>query len=176
MDTISRESNSSILPIGGLIAGVLGVLLAVVALFKLSAATKQLALQGDQLSRVESLEAQVRTAVAASEGAAKMSTLNGLANNINAEFGKVATELTSIRAELAKAQEAAKSAPRATTSAPASSTPVVAGPDEYIVKSGDTGTKIANANGVSLADLNAVNPGINWNRLAIGQKIKLPKK
>jgi LysM repeat protein len=177
MDTISRESNSSILPIGGLIAGVLGVLLAVVALFKLSTATKQLALQGDQLSRVESLEAQVRTAVAAAEGSAKTSAaVDVMRKQTNDAFQQVAAELTSIRAELAKAQEAAKSAPRATASAPASSTPVVAGPDEYIVKSGDTGTKIAAANGVSLADLNAVNPGINWSRLAIGQKIKLPKK
>ncbi len=175
MDTISRESNSSILPIGGLIAGVLGVLLAVVALFKLSTATKQLALQGDQLSRVESLEAQVRTAVAAAEGSAKASAVDVMRKQTNDAFQQVAAELTSIRAELAKAQEAAKAAPRPSAAAP-SSGPVVAGPDEYVVKAGDTGTKIAAANGVSLADLNAVNPGINWSRLAIGQKIKLPKK
>jgi len=176
MDTISRESNSSILPIGGLIAGVLGVVLAVVALFKLSAANKTLVLQGEQLSRVESLEGQVRTAIAASEGAAKMSAVNGLAQQINVEFGKVATEISNVRAELAKVQEAAaKAAPKAGAAAK-SSGPVVAGPDEYVVKAGDTGMKIATANGVSLADLNAVNPGINWSRLAVGQKIKLPKK
>ena len=29
---------------------------------------------------------------------------------------------------------------------------------------------------VSLADLLAVNPGVNWSRLAVGQKLKLPKK
>jgi LysM repeat protein len=52
----------------------------------------------------------------------------------------------------------------------------VAGPDEYIIKSGDTGAKIARERGVSLADLQTVNPGVNWTRLAVGQKIKLPKK
>ena len=176
MDTISRESNSSILPIGGLIAGVLGVLLAVVALFKLSTVTKTQAVHGDQLARVESLETQVRTAVATAENAAKANTaVNQLAKQTNDAFAQVANELTSVRADLAKAQEAVKSAPKAAAAAK-SAGPVVAGPDEYVVKSGDTGTKIATANGVSLADLNAVNPGINWNRIAIGQKIKLPKK
>ena len=175
MDTISRESNSSILPIGGLIAGVIGVLLAVVALFKLSTANKEIALHGEQLARVESLETQVRSAVAVSEGSAKATALNQLAKQTNDAFTQVANELTSVRGELAKVQESAKAAPRPSAAA-ASSGPVVAGPDEYVVKAGDTGTKIANANGVSLADLNAVNPGINWSRLAIGQKIKLPKK
>jgi LysM repeat protein len=45
-----------------------------------------------------------------------------------------------------------------------------------VVKSGDTGSKIARNAGVSLSDLLAVNPGVNWNRLAVGQKIKLPQK
>ena len=47
---------------------------------------------------------------------------------------------------------------------------------EYIVKGGDTGMKIATANGVSVADLQAVNPGVNWGGLKVGQKLKLPKK
>ena len=54
--------------------------------------------------------------------------------------------------------------------------PAVAGPGEYIVKSGDTGAKIARANGVSLADLTSVNPGISWTHLKVGEKIKLPEK
>ena len=45
-----------------------------------------------------------------------------------------------------------------------------------VVKPGDSGMKIANANGVSLGDLQAVNPGVNWNGLKPGQKLKLPKK
>ena len=49
-------------------------------------------------------------------------------------------------------------------------------PDEHIVAGGDTGAKIARAKGVSLADLQAVNPGVDWAKLKVGQKIKLPKK
>jgi LysM repeat protein len=36
--------------------------------------------------------------------------------------------------------------------------------------------KIANANKVSVKDLQAVNPSVNWNKLSAGQKIKLPAK
>ena len=36
--------------------------------------------------------------------------------------------------------------------------------------------KIAQANGVSVDDLKAVNAGVNWNGLKVGQKIKLPAK
>ena len=54
--------------------------------------------------------------------------------------------------------------------------PVDAGPGEYVVKAGDSGAKIARANGVSLGDLTQVNPGVEWTKLKPGQKIKLPKK
>ena len=49
---------------------------------------------------------------------------------------------------------------------------VVASPDEYVVKPGDTGTKIAKAVGVSITELEAVNPGIDWRRLRVGQTVK----
>ena len=53
--------------------------------------------------------------------------------------------------------------------------PVTAGPGEYIVKAGDvSGAKIARDHGVSLADLQAVNPSVNWNKLKIGDKLKMP--
>jgi LysM repeat protein len=54
--------------------------------------------------------------------------------------------------------------------------PVVAGPGEYIVKSGDTGSKIARANGCTLGELESVNPGANWTHLKVGDKLKLPEK
>jgi LysM repeat protein len=44
------------------------------------------------------------------------------------------------------------------------------------VKSGDTGMKIAGAHGVPIGDLQAVNPGVNWGALRVGQKLKLPQK
>ena len=76
--------------------------------------------------------------------------------------------------KIAKIEEGQK---KPAAAAGKSSGPVVAGPGEYIVKAGDTsGTKIAKAVGVSIGDLQAVNPGVNWSHLSIGQKLKLPKK
>ena len=171
MDTISRESNSSILPIGSLIAGVLGALLAVVALFKISSATKTMALHTEQLTKVESLEAEVRNSVAASERV--NTSVTNLAKQTNDAFQQVALEIGNVRGEIVKIQESAKAAPSA---AAGKSGPVVAGPGEHVVKSGDTGVKIARANSVAIGDLQAVNPGVNWNSLKVGQKVKLPQK
>ncbi len=171
MDTISRENNSSILPIGSLIAGVLGALLAVVALFKITSATKTLALHTEQLAKVESLEAEVRNSVATSE---KVNTsVTNLAKQTNDAFQQVALEIGNVRGEIVKIQESAKAAPKAAAS---KGGPVVAGPGEYVVKSGDTGVRIARANNVAIGDLQAVNPGVNWNSLKVGQKVKLPQK
>lgn len=173
MDTISRENNSSILPIGSLIAGVLGALLAVVALFKITSATKTLALHTEQLTKVESLEGEVRNAVATSERV--NSSVTQLAKQTNDAFQQVALEVGNVRGEIVKLQESSKAPARAATSATKSG-PVVAGPGEYVVKSGDTGVKIARGAGVSLGDLQSVNAGVNWNSLRPGQKLKLPQK
>ena len=66
------------------------------------------------------------------------------------------------------AKAAAKGGPRASRPSP--------GPGEYIVKAGDTGVKIARANGCSLSDLESVNPGVTWTHLKVGEKLKLPEK
>jgi len=172
MDTISRESNSSILPIGSLIAGVLGALLAVVALFKITSASKTLALHTEELAKITSLEGEVRNAVATSERV--NTSVSQLAKQTNDAFQQVALEIGNVRGDLVKMQESAKAAPKAAAAGKAG--PVVAGPGEYVVKPGDTGVKIARANSVSLGDLQSVNAGVNWNGLRPGQKLKLPQK
>ncbi|MFZ9682232.1 MAG: LysM peptidoglycan-binding domain-containing protein [Cephaloticoccus sp.] len=166
MDTISRENNS-MLPVGGIIVGVIGLLLGGYSAIKLSSVNRALA---EQKARVDTFESQVSTA---SEAAAKASRdLATLTRSTQDAFNQVGPELASLRASITKLEEAPKAAaPKAGGGAPA-----VAGPDEYIVKSGDTGAKIARAKGVSLQDLLSVNPGVNWNRLDVGQKLKLPKK
>jgi LysM repeat protein len=63
----------------------------------------------------------------------------------------------------------------AATSTPTLGTDVAAG-DTYSVKSGDTLSKIAKANGVSLKALEAANPGVSSNHLKVNQKLKLPAK
>lgn len=176
MDSISRESNSSYLPVAGIIVGVLAIVLSIVALAKVSAVGKNIEAQNEQLAQIQTIEDQVRTAVATAERTS--SSVTSLQRSTQEAFTQVAQTLTTMRDDVAKVQElAAKPAPAPSrTGGSTASAPAVAGPDEYVVKGGDTGVKIAAANGVSLSDLLAVNPGVNWSRLAVGQKLKLPKK
>jgi FOG: LysM repeat len=179
MDTISRENNS-ILPLAGVIAGAAALLLAVVALFKLNSAGKEIAnLKEDLNSRLMSVENQLSTSASAGDEARRIAIQlrndnNRLKEDINKAFGDVANELGAIRGELAKAQTARPASSGGSNGG--SKAAPVAGPDEYLVKSGDTGVKIAREHGVSLSDLQAVNPDVNWNRLKVNDKIKLPKK
>jgi LysM repeat protein len=43
----------------------------------------------------------------------------------------------------------------------------------YIVQRGDTGAAITRANNISLADLRALNPDVEWNRLSVGQAVRI---
>jgi LysM repeat protein len=171
MDTISRENNSY-LPVAGVLVGVIAIVLSVVALAKISSAKKEISAQVDPIAlRIDEAVAQAGNATSAAERAS--SSVNKLASDTQSAFTQVAQELGNIRGEITKVQET-KVAPKA---AGAKSTgPVTAGPDEYIVKGGDTGYKIATANGVSVPDLQAVNPGVSWTGLKVGQKLKLPAK
>ena len=177
MDTISRE-NPSYLPLAGVIVGVLALVLAAIALAKASSAGKTASEHAAQLAKIETLENELRTAQGIAEKAGR--DITGLRNSMQGAFDQVALELGNVKGELVKAQEAAK-APRAagaaaSTGAAKAAGPVVASPDEYVVKSNDSGAKIARSHGVSLSDLIAVNPGVNWNKIKPGDKIKLPKK
>lgn len=172
MDTISRENNSSYLPVAGVIAGVLAIVLAAVALTKISSLGKKVEAQEAQLARIDTIEGEVRNAVSTAEKAnAGIATLQ---RSTQDAFTQVATELGNVRGEITKVQEMAKAAPAAKAAKTAG--PVVAGDGEYIVKKGDYGTKIAKAHGTTLAALQAVNPGVSLANVKIGQKIKLPKK
>jgi LysM repeat protein len=48
--------------------------------------------------------------------------------------------------------------------------------ETYTVKSGDTLSKIAKANGISLKSLEAANPNVEPAKIKVGQKLKLPAK
>jgi LysM repeat protein len=168
MDTISSRENSNILPVAGVIIGAFALLFSIIAFFKVNSANTKIAAHEE---RFTTLESQVSTASASADkanaGVAKLQTstqdaVTALSNMIGETNGRIA-----------KIEEAQKARPVA---GPKGASTAVAGPGEYIVKKGDTGASIARANGVSLTDLRAVNGDTNWNKLAVGQKVKLPKK
>jgi len=176
MDTISRENNS-MLPVGGIVVGVIGLLLGGIALLQISKVNKTLAEHQVKIDKVDTIESQAQAAAASADKADKSAA--ALRGQMQDAFNQVGGELGNLRGAITKLEEAAK---KPAPAAPAGKEgkkgggPVVAGPGEYVVKGGDTGAKIARANGVSLSDLQAVNPGVNWNKLGAGQKVKLPKK
>jgi LysM repeat protein len=172
MDTISsRESSGSPLPLVGVIAGVLGLVLGVVAIVKVSNANKRLDEHQPKIDMVDGIKS---TADAANDAAAKAGreaatlrqSLTSVAKEASDYMGALRADVDKLKEDMKKPAPAAKG----------SSGPVVAGPGEYVIKSGDTFAKIARAQGVSLADLQAVNAGVNPSKLSVGQKIKLPKK
>lgn len=91
-------------------------------------------------------------------------SVGSLLGQFKTDIEKLETDLKAVATESSENRSIIQSRPA----------PAVARPDEYIIKAGDGGTKIARTFGVSIQDLQAVNPGVNWNRLVVGQKIRIP--
>jgi LysM repeat protein len=171
MDTISRENNS-MLPIGGVIIGVVALVIggyAAVSTTKLKGVVNA---QADKVARIDDIATQVASASAASDKAAR--DITTLQNSMQAAVNQLGTELATLDEKIKHMEEAHVA--HAAKGAKGGGAPAVAGPGEYIVKSGDTGSKIARANGCTLADLKAVNPGVDWTHMKVGDKLKLPEK
>src|SRR3954470_21730880 len=153
MDTISRE-NTSMLPVGGIIVGVIALLLGGYAAITLSKVNKTLSDQEAKLAKIDAVESTANAAASAAEKSAK--EYQGLRTSTQEAFNQVGAELSRISGSLVKMEEAAKKPAVAEKGKKGSGEPVVAGPGEYIVRAGDvSGTKIAKAQGVSVADLQA---------------------
>ena len=173
MDTISRENNS-MLPVFGVVAGVIGLILGGIGLVQASKANKAIEALQPTIEKVGALEGQISSAAGTASSAAKQ--VADLKSATQAGFDQIGPIIGDLRASVTKIEDAmkkpvvAEKAPGGKKEAP------TAGPGEYVVKSGDTGMKIANAQKVAISDLTAVNPGVNFNKLQPGQKLKLPKK
>jgi LysM repeat protein len=170
MDTISSRENSNILPVAGVIIGVIALLLSIIAFVKVNSANAKIAAHDEKFT---SMDAQVSTASASAEQT--KADIRKLTSQTQDAVTQLSTMITEAGGRVTKLEEAQTARPAASAKG-ASKEPAVAGPGEYVLKKGDTGASIARANGVSLTDLQAVNPGVNWNKMPVGQKLKLPKK
>jgi len=177
MDTLSRDSNSSgsILPLVGVIAGGLALVLAAVALFKLSAVQKTLASHDESIAKISSLENDVRSVSAKAE-----SDMKNLSSGIQNALNSVGTTIGEINAKIAKIEEAQKArpvpAPAGKGSAGGAVTGTVDGSGNYTVAPGDSLFKIAKKFATRVDAIEAENPGLDPAKLRVGQKIKIPKK
>ncbi len=168
MDTISRENNS-LLPAIGVAVGAVALILAGYSALALSKVKTTVAAHEEKLSHLDDIASQASSAN--SKADSLRTDLTKVANETNTAFTSVATTIGTIQAQIAKLEEGRKPAAKGGSHGPA-----VAGPGEYIVKPGDTLSKIARANGVSRADLESVNAGVDSKHLKVGQKLKVPEK
>lgn len=175
MDTLSRDSSSSsnsIVPMAGLFAAVLALILAIVALVKLSTLQKAVAGHDEKIAKIDTIENEVRSA-AAKEDTDIKNLRDGMQNALNS----VGAELGAIRAQVTKLEEAAKKpAAAAGGKGGAVATGTVDANGNYTVAGGDTLAKIARKFNVSRDAIEAENPGLDPAKLRVGQKIKIPRK
>lgn len=182
MDTLSRDSSNSgsILPIAGVIVGGLALVLAIVALVKLSTLQKTVLAQADQVAKIESIESEAHSASAAAAKAS--SDLSSLRSGIQAPFDQIGTAIGEIKArvtaveEAQKARAAAPAAKAGKGGVPGVVTGTVDANGNYTVAPGDNLSKIAKKFAVRVDALEAENPGLDPTKIKIGQKIKIPKK
>jgi LysM repeat protein len=175
MDTLSRDSNSSgsILPLVGVIAGGLALVLSIVALVKLSTLQKSVAAHDEAInSKIPALEASVSAAAAKAD-----TDIKGLRSGIQTALDQVGNEIGTINAKITKMEEAMKKpAPVAKGGAAAAPTGVLNADGTYTVGSGDTLSKIARKFAVRTDSIEAENPGLDPTKLRVGQKIRIPKR
>jgi LysM repeat protein len=170
MDTISRENNS-MLPVGGVIVGVLALLVGGYGAIKASGLQKTVTEQAEKVAKIDGIESQLGSVAATADKSAK--DIGSLSRTTQEAFNTVAADLGNIHAAITKIEESAKRP----AAGKAGHGPVVAGPGEYVIKAGDTFAKVGRANGgFSGSEVASVNPGIDPAKLKVGQKIKLPQK
>lgn len=175
MDTLSRDSNGSgsILPLVGVIAGGLALVLSITALFKLSTLQKAVAAHDAEIAKIATLESDVRATATKADADVK-----SLRAGIQTTFDQVGAEIGTINAKIAKIEEAqkARAAAPAAKGAAAAPTGVLNADGTYTIGSGDTLAKVARKFGVKLDAIEAENPGLDPARLRVGQKIRIPKR
>jgi len=189
MDTIGSREPNSMLPVGAIIVGVIGLLLGGYSALTIGNVKHTLAEQEAKLARFDQFESQVATAASASEKATR--DIGALTRSTQDAFNQVGAELGNLRGAITKLEEAPRARAAATPAqaanraSAAASTPnagnnaapagAAAAAGGYVVKSGDTGVRIARELGVSLGALQNANPDVNWNRLHVGQKLNVPR-
>jgi LysM repeat protein len=160
------------LPVAGVIVGVLALIVGGYGAIKASSLQKTVAAHQEKVDKVDGLESQLGTVSAAADKSTK--DIGSLSRTTQDAFNTVAADLANIHASIVKLEEAQK---RPAASGKAGHGEVVAGPGEYVIKAGDTFAKIGRAHGgFSGSEVAAVNPDVNPAKLKVGQKIKLPQK
>lgn len=176
MDTLSRDSNGSgsILPLVGVIAGGLALVLSITALFKLSTLQKTVAAHDAEIPKIATLDSEVKATAAKADADVK-----SLRTGIQSTFDQVGEQIGIIKAQITKIEEAQKAraaAPAGKGGKPGVVTGTVDANGNYSVAPKDTISGIARKFATTRDAIEAENPGLDPAKLKVGQKIKIPKK
>ena len=162
-DSISSSSSESKLP---LIVGILGFALGAAGLVLGIKAKGAAQLANDEAAAAKASVAELGAALASKANAAD---LQALAGDLAATKQQTEANEKALNEQIIALQKVV-TAPKAASNGK-SATP--AGPGEYVVAKGDTLGSIAKKSGISLKAIQDLNPGVNPNRLQIGQKLKV---
>ena len=99
MDTISRENNS-MLPVAGVIVGVLALLVGGYAAIKASSLQKTVVTHEEKIAKIDTIESQAGSASASADKAAR--DIVSLNRSTQEAFNTVASSLGNIQASITK--------------------------------------------------------------------------
>jgi LysM repeat protein len=161
-DSISSSSSESKLP---LIVGILGFALGAAGLVLGIKAKSAAQAAGDEAAAAKVSVSELGNALA---GKANSADVTALAADLAATKDQTIKNEAELAAKIADLQKVASAKP--VVGSGKSAAP--AGPGEYAVAKGDTLGAIAKKVGLSVKALQDLNPGVNPNRMQIGQKLK----
>lgn len=162
-DSISSSSSESKLP---LIVGIVGFALGTIALvygIKAKGIAESASLVATEAKNTaDTVGNSLASKANASDVQALQADLAATKQNTEANEKALADQIVALQ----KVASAPKAAGTSKSASPA-------GPGEYVVAKGDNLGGIAKKNGISLKAIQDLNPGVNANRLQIGQKLKV---
>ena len=161
-DSISSSSSESKLP---LIVGILGFALGAAGLVLGIKAKGAAQLAGDDAALAKTQVSELGATLASKANAADVQALQA---DLAATKQLTEANEKALADRIAELQKVAAAPKSGTNNKPA--TP--AGPGEYVVAKGDTLGAIARKVGLSVKALQDLNPGVNPNKMQIGQRLK----
>lgn len=159
-DSLSSTPSESKLP---LIVGILG--------FALGAAGLVLGIKAKGAAELASNDAAVANSAVSGlsntlAGKAEISTVAALQGAFEAANSQNSADFAEVKKSIESLTKVAVAKPKGTAATPP-------GPGEYIVVKGDNLGSIAKKNGLTLKAIQDLNPGVDSNRLQIGQKLRV---
>ena len=115
------------LPVAGVIVGVLALLVGGYAAIKASSLQKTVVTHEEKIGKIDSIESQVTSAASSADKAAR--DINSLNRSTQEAFNTVAASLGNIQASITKMEESQKRPAAAAAAKSATREPAVAGPD-----------------------------------------------